>query len=80
MREKWDWSYVTLQQNDQRFTLKIVHYQSFDKYGDIVRAWWRLYPENFDLTKTASEQPFGFGKTFEECVKRYTATLVMNAT
>ena len=72
--EKWDYSYLTLQCGDQRYTLKVVHYQSF---GEFAREWYRIYPQDFDMKKMASEQVFGFGKTLEEAFRRYVATLVM---
>ena len=74
--ETWDYSYVTLMRNDERFTLKVLHYQSHNEYK---KEWYRIYPQGFDINKMASEQPFGFGQTLEQAFKRYFATLELNA-
>ncbi len=72
--ETWDYSYVTIHHKDERFTLKVLHYQSHNEYK---REWYRIYPQGFDFNRMAAEQPFGFGTTLEQAFKRYFATLEM---
>jgi hypothetical protein len=71
--ESWNWSYVILERNEQKYTLKCLHYQSHENN----REFYRIYPQDFDHKKMASEQPFGFGYSWEQAFKRFFATLEM---
>lgn len=75
--ETWEWTYITIQYNGHRHTLKCLHYKDNDPARD--REWYRIYPQDFDKGRIVADQVFGFGTTWEAAFKRYFATLELHA-
>ena len=71
MDERWDKSYITMILDNERFTLKLVHYIGHGAH----REWYRVYPQGFDIRKEASKQPFGYGKTLQQAMTNFCESL-----
>ena len=66
--EIWDYKYVTLVYDGNKYTMTILHYKSGEPED---RAWFRVMSPEFDVKKPASSQMFGFGYDLESAIKRF---------
>ncbi len=68
INEHWDWAYLTLDLNGKKFTVKILHYYDL---GESKREWYRIMTQDFDPTKEACKQIFGYGFTLNQAIHRF---------
>lgn len=65
-RERWTNYYISVQNKNQKFYLKVVHYDCFVRR----RQWYRIFAEGYKIDIPLSEQLFGFGRTFDEALDK----------
>lgn len=66
--ERWDYSYLNMEINGKPYTVKVLHYYDL---GESKREWYRIMTQDFDHTKEACKQIFGYGFTLNAAIYKF---------